>query len=254
MEAIRACDTELLLDFRNDAATEQAVVSVVVTIYNLASYIDDCLNSVLNQTFAPIELIVVDDCSTDGASVSTTLKWMISNRNRFCRCVLVQHKHNEGLAQARNTGYYFSHSSYLFTLDVDNEIKPLCIETLYSALNGSIFGMAFSQLEIFGDEDGIGTADSWDPKRLSKGNYIDAMALIARWAFDLVGGYTHIEGGWEDYDFWCKFVDNDIQGIFVPEMLCRYRVRQDSMLRTKTRDRMAEIKCELIRRHPWLDL
>lgn len=254
MEIIRHAEAELLFEGLSDDAASGPMVSVIVTNFNLSTYIEGCLNSVRSQTLRSIELIVVDDCSTDGRSVLIALKWMKRNKKRFRRCVLVRHRFNQGLAQARNTGYHFSSSSYLFILDVDNEIMPRCIESLYFALSGSEFGAAYSQLEIFGDEIGIGHADVWDPKLLSLGNYIDAMALIARWAFEIVGGYTHIEGGWEDFDLWCKFVDHDIEGIFWPEILCRYRVRRDSMLRTETRNRIDSIKAQLIYRHPWLDL
>ena len=48
---------------------------------------------------------------------------------------------------------------------------------------------------------------------------IDAMALIAKWAWAAVGGYAHIPYGWEDYDFWCRCVEHGLWGQQIPEIL-----------------------------------
>jgi hypothetical protein len=116
------------------------------------------------------------------------------------------------------------------------------------------FGAAYTQIEFFGDEQKLGFADVWNAEYLKQDNYIDAMALISKQAWRQVGGYTHTEGGWEDYDFWCKFVENDISVAFVPEILCRYRVHGSSMLRTETARQNQELSVIMSLRHPWLAL
>ena len=55
---------------------------------------------------------------------------------------------------------------------------------------------------------------SWQRQRLAFENHVDAMALVRRSAWESVGGYTHIEGGWEDYDFWCKLVEKLVSLVF----------------------------------------
>jgi hypothetical protein len=70
-----------------------------------------------------------------------------------------------------------------------------------------------------------------------------------------VGGYTQFSAnGWEDYDFWCKFVEHDLHLTFVPEMLCRYRVHGTSMSHTETNPNAPALILSMSLRHPWLEL
>ena len=71
-----------------------------------------------------------------------------------------------------------------------------------------------------------------------------------------VGGYEHIPHGWEDYDFWCRFVENGFWGIPVAEVLAEYRVHNQSMLRTSTDQHENKLKLirDLNRRHGWLSI
>lgn len=246
--------TEKIFESISLADCKRADVTIIVTLFDLAVYVEDCLNSAYLQTLAALELIVIDDRSTDDAGCQVVANWMKKYGARFTRCVLLRHRRNQGLAQARNSAFRYASADYIFVLDADNEIMPRCIDKLHSVLGSSKHGAAYTQMELFGEEKGIGCADIWDPKSLKLANYIDAMSLVSRWAWEAVGGYTHIEGGWEDYDFWCKFVDKRISCIFVPEILSRYRVREKSMLRTETPAMLESIKCEMNYRHPWLDL
>lgn len=250
----RRANTDTLFETSTLGSSESADVSVIITLYDLADYITDCLNSVHAQTIPSLELIVIDDCSKDKRCCTVVLEWMTEHFARFDRCILLRHRRNQGVSQARNSAFRFTSAEYVFVLDADNEIMPRCIERLHSVLHGSEHGAAYSQLEIFGEISGIGYADIWDPEALKSGNYIDVMSLISRWAWDAVGGYTHIEGGWEDYDLWCKFVEENISAIFIPEILSRYRVRPDSMLRTETNAKMESIRCAMTFRHPWLEI
>ena len=110
----------------------------------------------------------------------------------------------------------------------------------------------YSQLRMFGDEDGIGSADVWEPKRLRAMNYIDAMALIRRGALLAARGFSSsaVEQGWEDYDLWCRFAELGFEGVFLPELLCEYRVHGTSMLRTRTNNNHLALTVEMRLRHP----
>jgi GT2 family glycosyltransferase len=71
----------------------------------------------------------------------------------------------------------------------------------------------------------------WDPKRLRKGNYIDAMSLIRTDALRRLGGYTNERRlfGWEDFDLWCRIAEDGGEGLLVPQILARYRASASSM-------------------------
>jgi hypothetical protein len=97
--------------------------------------------------------------------------------------------------------------------------------------------------------------EPFQPMRFVSGNYIDAMAMIAKSAWAAVGGYDDIRpNGWDDYELWCSFVERGLWGVQVPQILAEYRVHARSMLRTMTDERTNKLRVigELERRHPWL--
>lgn len=253
LNRIYSAPYDILYDNVNNTYDEETI-SVAVSLYNYERFIEECLNSIREQTYENLDLIIVDDCSLRDNSAEFSVNWMAENASRFRRSTVLRHKHNQGLAQARNTAFSFSKNRAIFVIDADNIIYPTAIAKLAPYVLDEGYGAAYSQLEFFGDQSGLGYADYWTKRSFVKGNYVDAMALISKKAWNEVRGYTHMEGGLEDYDFWCKFIDNGIKALFVPQVLCRYRVHGTSMLRTDTVANHADLFKELSMRHPWLDL
>jgi GT2 family glycosyltransferase len=95
---------------------------------------------------------------------------------------------------------------------------------------------------------------SWQQEVLAQGNAVDAMALVRRSAWTSVGGYSHIEGGWEDYDFWCKLIAHGFHGVQCPMVLATYRSHTNSMSATVTNSSWPPLRRTLQERHPWLRL
>ena len=246
--------TETVFERLGEGEMPADLVTVAISLYNYAAFITDCLDSVHAQRHAAIEVIVVDDTSGEDDSVGMAAGWLKENASRFTGVKLLRHKRNQGLAQARNTAFAHARAPYVFVMDADNTIYPRAIGRLLEAMRTSEAAAAYTQLEIFGARRGTGLADIWHPEWLRHGNYIDAMALISQEAWRDVGGYTHIEGGWEDYDLWCKFIEQGYSAAFVPEMLCRYRVHPASMLRTESAKAYDAMFVEMTLRHPWMKL
>jgi glycosyltransferase involved in cell wall biosynthesis len=227
-------------------------VSVVIPLFNYAEFVTSALDSVANQTHVPLELIVVNDQSTD-QSEREVIRWMDSNKHRFTRCRIFRNDENYGLATSRNHGFKSASHKFIFALDADNEIYPTAIQRLLRACILANAQAAYSQLEMFGDQSDVGRAYAWERERFVRGNYIDAMALIRKSAWERVGGYALMEvQGWEDYDLWCKFIEEGFEAVFVPQILCRYRVHERSMLRMETNPEADRVIQEMIYRHPWL--
>lgn len=245
---------ETVFEHVRDVEPPPDLVTVAVSLYNYAQFLPDCLDSVMAQRHSAIELVVVDDVSTEDDSIAVAHAWMQAHTERFSRVLLLRHKRNQGLAQARNTAFEHARASHVFVMDADNAIYPRAIGRLHQAIATSGAAAAYTQMELFGTKNTVGLADIWRPEWLQHANYIDAMALISRNAWRDVGGYTHIEGGWEDYDLWCKFIEQGYVGAFVPEMLCRYRVHRTSMLRTETARSYDAVFIEMTIRHPWMKL
>ncbi|TXN73290.1 glycosyltransferase family A protein, partial [Methylobacterium sp. WL8] len=217
------------------------------------NYITQALESVHSQTFTDLEIIVIDDKSTD-QSLSTVTDWFEKRSNNFKRALLLSNIDNFGLAASRNIGLEHARGEFVFILDADNEIYPRAIGCLLDACCTAGSDAAYSQIEIFGDVSDIGAADIWSKERFKISNYVDAMALIRKSAIEAVGGYSffHIPG-WEDYDLWCNFIETDRYGVYVPQILCRYRVHKSSMLRMETNVQSKALMSEFILRHNWIN-
>ena len=103
-------------------------VSIIIPVYNVAPYIERCLQSVVSQTYHDIECILVDDCGTDESC--RIARSFIDEYKGIISFTFVTHHKNQGLAAARNTGIKNATGDYLYFLDSDDTITPDCIDTL----------------------------------------------------------------------------------------------------------------------------
>ncbi len=238
-------------------------IAVLISLYNYESRIRDALESVANQTQSNIELIVVDDGSSD-QGLNVVQDWMentiLEKSHPFVRLLLIRHQTNFGLAAARNTAFAEALSEWCFVLDADNELFPNALRSCYGITQCSseqlavVHPLLLVEAENGREDDDrslVGLAP-WQKHRLMHENTIDAMALVRHSAWKLVGGYTHIDGGWEDYDFWCKLIDQGFFGIQCPEILAVYRSHKKSMSHIYTNTSWRSLSRTLKKRHPWM--
>lgn len=226
------------------------LVSICVTVFNYARFLPACLDSLAAQTHRDLELIVVDDRSERDDSLAVATAWAQEHTARFARTLVVSHIRNQGPAGARNTAFSLAQGKFVFIIDADNEAYPRAIARLHTAARDGGFDATYPQLEIFGLEKRIGMADIWDPEEIRRDNYVDIMALVARDAWEKVAGFSHIEEGWEDYDFWLKFIDAGLRVGYVPEILCRYRAHEQSRTYTEAHVAHDALKLVMAFRHP----
>ncbi len=235
-----AADTETL--FTHECADSAAPpITVVVPLYNYAGFVLETLDSVARQTMSGLDLVVVDDRSTDD-SAAVACRWMESNQARFRRATVLRNLVNSRLAKTRNTGFANAVTDFVFPLDADNTLYPTCLEKLHRALTASPAAFSYCMLERFLTPDGeepephVMNIHPWRPETLASGNKIDAMVLLRRSIWEKVGGYTLTMPcqGWEDYDLWFKIARAGGYGLQVPQILARYRVHRNSMLHTET--------------------
>lgn len=233
----------------------EARATVMVTLFNYKKFVIEALESALAQTARPLDLVIVDDCSTDG-SLETALSWSRANSDSFNRLMVVQTAENSGLGSARNLGFAIAETEWVMILDADNRLRPQCIERcLENATSSASF--VYPTIQCFGAHSHLMSNLEWNPLRLIGGNYVDAMAMVARSAWAATGGYDTTRTGWEDYDLWCKLASLGLWGNWVPgEPLAEYRAHEESMMNTTMMqaDKVASIICHLQDRHPWLNI
>jgi glycosyltransferase involved in cell wall biosynthesis len=232
---------------------DESEVTVEQMLTEVGHHLDEALESVRGQTLERLDLVVVDDGSTDD-SVELVLAWAREHHGRFNRVRVLRHLANAGLGFARNSGFAAAETPFVLPLDADNRLRPDCAADLLASLRGSRLAFAYPSQERFGDKGGsFGDSPYW-PSRLVTGNYIDALGLVAKWAWAAAGGYDHVRHGWEDYDFWCRLAELGLGGMHVAAVLAEYRVHKASMLARSTdvQENKLALVADLRRRHPWL--
>ncbi len=103
---------------------DKSLISVIVPVYNGERYIEECVDSILKQTYPYFEIIMVDDCSTDN---SLNICKEISKKDN--RIKVVEREKNGGVSECRLTGLYNSEGDWIIYVDDDDKITPDCLET-----------------------------------------------------------------------------------------------------------------------------
>lgn len=120
------------------------LVTVVIPCYNSSAYVSEAIESVLAQTYAPIEIIVVDDGSTDNSKAII---------KKFGDQLVYVHQPNQGVSIARNTGYGLSNGKYICFMDADDWFYPSNIDLKTNYLiNNPQAGLVHSVVEVTDDK------------------------------------------------------------------------------------------------------
>lgn len=128
--------------------TSNVKVSVIVPVYNVEKYLKDCLNSVINQTLEDIEIICVNDGSTDNS-----LAILEDYAKKDSRIKIINQK-NKGLSGARNTGMKYVQGEYILFLDSDDWLNEDALFELYWSHLDDNLDMLFFQTVDYYEEDG----------------------------------------------------------------------------------------------------
>ena len=169
---------------------------------------------------------------------------------------MLQNNENYGLGLCRNAAIDAADAPYVLPLDADNRLLPRCCEALLASIKQSGAAYAYPTIQHFGDSAALLSCAPYDPQRFVFGNYIDAMALLSKEAWAIVGGFEHIPHGWEDYDLWCRLAEIGLAGVWRDETLAEYRVHSRSMLKTETTvgENFHRLFGIFEARHPWVSL
>jgi glycosyltransferase involved in cell wall biosynthesis len=195
--------------------TDQPLVSIIIPCFNYAQFLGEAIESALAQTHQPIEVIVVDDGSTDN-TVEVAHSYPVR----------VISQPNSGICVTANAGFAAASGDYMLRLDADDGLAPDYVsETLAALRRHPSAHFAYTEVAYFGARTGTYPIEPFDPETLAERNYINASALMRRASFQAVGGYQlNMTGGrYEDWDLWLAFAEHDLFGVLVPQPLLLYR-------------------------------
>ncbi len=215
-------------------------VSVVIPCYNQGAYLDEAVASVARQTHSAVGCIVVDDGSTESATVRTLDRLGASG-------IRILRQPNGGLSNARNAGVLATDTPFFVPLDADDILEPRFIERLLPPLLADpTLGYVYCHVRTFGASEHVWPCRPYDSQRLLFENLSAATAVVRREAFDCAGGYQpDMVHGFEDWDFWIALLATGYRGKCVAEPLFLYRKHAGG---TSMLDKTQAHRDEMIRR------
>lgn len=204
------------------------LISIIVPCYNQAQYLDECLQSVIEQTYVNWECIIVNDGSTDNTA-EIAQKW-VNKDSRF----LYLFKKNGGLSSARNEGILISKGEFIVPLDADDKIANDYIFLAFEEFGkADDIKVVYCQAEKFGSESGIWNLPKFSPEYLASENMIFCTAMYRKKDWERVGGYdTNMIYGLEDWEFWIAILKDGGEVKCINKVGFYYRINQNSMART----------------------
>ncbi|MDA8194122.1 MAG: glycosyltransferase [Thermaerobacter sp.] len=223
------------------------VVSVVVPCYNQGLFLGEALQSLADQTYPALEVIVVDDGS--GLDTQSEIRRL---QARYSFTLVTQA--NGGLSRARNVGIAHASGRYILPLDADNRLAPAAITQLVERMRSAQTDnpdvmFVYQDKVLFGLEDRYVPHQPYNLYRLLTDNFADACCLIDRRIFDWGFQYNEtMKDGYEDWEFHLRLGVYGFQGVRLAGHTFLYRRWGYSMVNAadqKKRQLMAKIESEL---------
>lgn len=118
-------------------------LSVIIAVYNTEKYVGKCLDSLFNQTYSNIELVVINDCSTDDS-----LKILKKYAKKYANMILIDNKENRGLSYSRNVGLENANGEYIGYIDSDDYVDSDYYEKLMKAIIKEKSDVAIADMKI----------------------------------------------------------------------------------------------------------
>lgn len=181
-----------------------STASIIVPCYNQSQFLDEALQSVLDQNFTNWECIIINDGSTDDTE-KVAKKWLEQDE-RFGYI----YQENRGVSNARNSGITQANGEFILPLDADDKISSDYLRSAIKELESSeILKLVYCNARRFGDEDIFWELDEFSLENLAKFNMIFSSAVFRKKDWALAGGYDEqMTTGFEDWEFWISMLKN----------------------------------------------
>lgn len=223
----------------------ESLVTILIPCHNYGLYLGEAIESALAQSYPRIEVLVMDDGSTDdtpGVAAS------YGQRIRYCRSP------NRGLPTTLNSGLKLVQGDFYVQLDADNRLHrdfvARTLDVMQRAQDPRV-AFVYTQQRFFGERNCLTARPAYDVHRLKERNYIDACSLVRsdigrRFQYDPAPLVCKVP----DYDFYLTLAEHDFIGVLLDEPLVDYRIHSTSMGRKiGQRHEQAAIMKAILRKH-----
>jgi len=191
------------------------MISVIIPVYNQGDKLKQALQSLENQTCQDLELIIINDGSTDDTQ-KIIEDYIPPMKEKGMRIRVFIHKTNKGAPAARNQGYRAASGEYLFFCDADAILKPHALEKMLNTLEQAPDASYVYPSFKWGGK--VFRVGPFDKEKLKQGPYIHTMGLIRKEDFP--------ESGWDeditklqDWDLWLTMLEQEKIGYWIDEIL-----------------------------------
>lgn len=213
------------MNTQQNTQIHQPLVSVMIPYYNCQDYIAETIESVEQQTYPNVEIIIVNDGSAQ--EHTDYLKQLLLNKPH----VQYYFQQNKGLAATRNAAAQYAKGTYFLFLDADDVILPTYVERCVDILeNNPQYKLVYPMVEYFDAKTGIWDLPPYDGlKNLLISNRLPSSISVHRAEdFHRIGGFDDSLPTHEDWDYWIRLLAQGGEVYRIPEVLFRYRKRQDA--------------------------
>ncbi|HEX9644708.1 MAG TPA: glycosyltransferase [Acidimicrobiia bacterium] len=222
-------------------------VTVVIPCFEQGAWVTEAVLSVFEQEHPSWEIVLVDDGSTDPATVG-----VLDGLSEWPRVRLIRQE-NRGLSAARNAGMAIARGEFVVPLDADDEIAPGFLSTLLRALQGRPdAAFAHCWAELFGDVHAVWVTRPHNAYWERCSNSVIGCVLLRREAWGAVGGYDEtMRDGNEDWELWVRLAAAGWDQVRVMQPLFRYRKHGETMS-VATESQFERGTAQVRQRHPGL--
>lgn len=221
------------------------LVSVIVITYNSSKFVLETLESIKNQTYSNIELIISDDCSTD-ETINICQNWLYENKNRFKNTELIISKKNTGIPANCNRGFDKANGEWIKNIAGDDCLYPNAIEEYMNYVNNNNTEIVFSSMNLFQNnfKESSKIESHISPLAIFKSNKAKALdqfnflafgnaiyapsVFIKKDLFFIVNKYDEDIKLCEDWPMWLKITQMGYTFYYIDKPLVKYRIHQQS--------------------------
>lgn len=217
------------------------LVSIIIPVYNVETYLEDCIQSVLNQTYRNIEILIIDDGSTDS---SKEIAFKLASKDMRIRVFSQQ---NMGASIARNKGIEKSNGRFIMFLDSDDILENDAIKNLYSSITKEKCDIAMGDWinidennNLLANHDVLNKAlykeeKIYSNKEILKLSYFDPVPGNKIYKSDIIKDndikFANVGIG-QDLNFFLKYIIYCDKVMLIDKIIFRYRIRSGSISRT----------------------
>ena len=220
-------------------------ISVVIPCYNDGQYLQETIQKLKQQTVAPLEIIIVNDGSTDQNTLDVLGTFDHDD------LVTVLHKENGRMSAARNYGVAQAKGNVIVALDADDYFDNDFFEQGLAILKKEHqVAVVTSYIRFFGNKTGTSKPRGGNAFNFLFSNQCPACAMVRKEVWDQVGGYDEqMKLGYEDWEFYIRITQLGFEVHVIPEFLLHYRQTKKSTLHNDTEPNRKQIIDYILTKH-----